>query len=88
MDVLKLENKVAIVTGGASGIGASVVDQFTNLGMKVVIADLDEEKGEEIEVRIVLMVLSRYHKRNSDLFIALIFSPWPFLWPIRRSACR
>ncbi|MFX0013131.1 MAG: SDR family NAD(P)-dependent oxidoreductase [Promethearchaeota archaeon] len=49
MDVLKLKNKVAIVTGGASGIGAAVVNQFTDFGMKVVIADLDEELGENLE---------------------------------------
>ncbi|MHA2203296.1 MAG: SDR family NAD(P)-dependent oxidoreductase [Candidatus Hodarchaeales archaeon] len=53
MDLLKLENKVAIVTGGASGIGDSVVNRFTNLGMKVVIADLDEEKGEALELSLV-----------------------------------
>ena len=49
MDALKLKDKVAIVTGGASGIGASVVKYFTDFGMKVVIADLDEELGENIE---------------------------------------
>ncbi|MFX0122542.1 MAG: SDR family NAD(P)-dependent oxidoreductase [Candidatus Hodarchaeota archaeon] len=53
MDVLKLENKVAIVTGGASGIGASVVDQFVDYNMKVVIADLDDELGEKLEQRLV-----------------------------------
>ncbi|MFW9904418.1 MAG: SDR family NAD(P)-dependent oxidoreductase [Candidatus Thorarchaeota archaeon] len=53
MDVLKLKNKVVIVTGGASGIGASVVKLFSDFGMKVVIADLDEERGEEVEQTLV-----------------------------------
>jgi len=53
MDILKLENKVAIVTGGASGIGAAVVAQFTDLGMKVVIADLDEDLGGKLEQKLV-----------------------------------
>ena len=35
-------NKVAVVTGGASGIGLGMVRAFANRGMKVVVADLDE----------------------------------------------
>ncbi len=53
MDILNVENKVAIVTGGASGIGAAVVAQFTDLGMKVVIADLDEDLGGKLEQKLV-----------------------------------
>lgn len=53
MDLLGLKNKVAIVTGGASGIGAATITQFSDLGMKVVIADLDEELGEKLEKNLV-----------------------------------
>lgn len=60
MDALKLKNKVAIVTGGASGIGASVVKHFTDMGMKVVIADLDKELGEELEQELT--------KKENDCF--------------------
>lgn len=41
----KLANKVAIVTGGASGIGAAIVEQFLAEGAKVVFTDLNEEGG-------------------------------------------
>ncbi|MFM8713513.1 MAG: SDR family NAD(P)-dependent oxidoreductase, partial [Actinomycetota bacterium] len=35
----------AIVTGGASGIGAAVSRMLASRGAKVVVADLQEDKG-------------------------------------------
>ncbi len=43
----KLENKVALVTGGASGIGRSTALVFAREGSIVVISDLDVQGGEE-----------------------------------------
>ncbi|MEM9654296.1 MAG: glucose 1-dehydrogenase [Actinomycetota bacterium] len=40
-----LDGKVAVVTGGASGIGAGTVRRFVAEGAKVLIADLDEDGG-------------------------------------------
>lgn len=40
-----LQNKKAIITGGASGIGAEAVRRFHENGASVVIADMNEEGG-------------------------------------------
>lgn len=42
---MELKDKVAIVTGGASGIGESTVKLFVANGAKVVITDVNEEAG-------------------------------------------
>lgn len=44
----KMDGKVAIVTGGASGIGAACVAELSNLGANVVIADLDVDDAERV----------------------------------------
>ncbi|WP_428623214.1 3-hydroxybutyrate dehydrogenase [Sedimenticola sp.] len=40
-----MQNKVAVVTGGASGIGRAVAEKLASLGCKVVIADFNQESG-------------------------------------------
>lgn len=44
----RLKNKVAIVTGGASGMGASHVRLFAEEGAKVVLTDINVEAGEAL----------------------------------------
>src|SRR5262245_2581747 len=43
-----LDGKVAIVTGGASGIGARTVRLFAEHGARVVIGDMQEEAGRQV----------------------------------------
>lgn len=44
----KLEHKVAIITGGASGIGEGMVDLFAQEGAIVIAADINEEALERV----------------------------------------
>ncbi|MFC8520771.1 SDR family NAD(P)-dependent oxidoreductase [Streptomyces sp. NPDC057257] len=43
----KLEDRVAVVTGAASGIGRGLVERFAAEGMKVVLADVEETALDE-----------------------------------------
>ena len=43
---MKLDGKVAIITGGTDGIGKAIAHVFTKEGAKVVIAGRNEEKGD------------------------------------------
>ena len=44
----RLDGKVAVITGGASGMGAATVRKFVAEGARVVIADVQEDKGRQL----------------------------------------
>ena len=46
---MRLENKTAIITGGASGFGKGIVEKFTKEGANVIIADINYELAKELE---------------------------------------
>lgn len=43
----KLTNRIALVTGGANGIGRGIVEMLAKAGAKVMICDIDEKAGEK-----------------------------------------
>jgi 2-hydroxycyclohexanecarboxyl-CoA dehydrogenase len=45
---MRFDEKIALVTGGASGIGKATVMEFARSGATVICADVDEKKGTEV----------------------------------------
>lgn len=59
----RLENKVAIITGGAAGIGEATSKRFANEGAIVIIWDLNKERGENLKSELT----QQGHKAIFDL---------------------
>jgi NAD(P)-dependent dehydrogenase (short-subunit alcohol dehydrogenase family) len=47
-DSISLHNKVALVTGGGAGIGRAIVDAYAALGAKLIVAEIDAAKVEQL----------------------------------------
>jgi NAD(P)-dependent dehydrogenase (short-subunit alcohol dehydrogenase family) len=49
---MRLQNKAAIISGAASGMGASTAKIFTNEGAKVLVTDMLEDEGAAVAAEI------------------------------------
>ncbi|KAL4566543.1 hypothetical protein LXL04_030659 [Taraxacum kok-saghyz] len=63
---LKLDQKVSIITGGSSGIGEATARLFAKHGALVVIADIEDEKGQEVAASIGSERCTYYHCDVAD----------------------
>ncbi len=50
--MFSLQNKIALITGAGSGIGAAIAEVFAGAGAEVIVADRDEEAGLAVAMRI------------------------------------
>ena len=87
----RLQDKVAIVTGGAHGIGKAYAQRFVQEGAKVVIADIDGEAAEQAAQEIndaggraIVPRRPRHHRpvRGADRIVppalrTLDYGAWP-----------
>lgn len=64
----RLENRVAIVTGGAQGIGKATVIKFIDEGATVVIWDVDDSKGNQLAAELSSRGKAVYMKVNVAKF--------------------
>src|SRR5271169_1049327 len=48
----QVQDKIALVTGGASGIGAACAETLAREGAKVVVTDIDRQRGKDLVAKI------------------------------------
>ena len=59
---MRLQHKVAVITGGASGMGLATVHRFLLEGARVIIADYNADAGETV---IADLINEGYEDRKS-----------------------
>lgn len=81
--IVKLKNKVAVITGSASGIGKHIADTFAKEGAKVVIADLSEEAANQAAKEIasqhgeaIAITMDVTSEEEVDQGIAQVIQKW------------
>ena len=64
---MKLDNKIAVVTGGAGGIGAALCRALAEKGSKVVVSDLNLEAAQAIAAEIGGLAIACDVSKESDI---------------------
>jgi D-xylose 1-dehydrogenase len=77
-----LKDKVVFITGGASGIGATFVQEFHAQGCKVAFVDLHEEAGSDLAAKVQPAWFSRCDVTDADALKAAISDAAEALGPI------
>lgn len=80
---MRMENKVAIITGAASGIGREIALLFANQGARVVIADLNDESASQVAESIkanghqaIAVAMNVVDEKQVDEGIAKVIKQW------------
>ena len=81
---MRLQGKVALISGGARGMGAVEAHMFTREGAKVVIGDVLEEEGRQTEAAVNEAggecVFVRLDVTNEDDWAAAVGTAFSPLW--------
>lgn len=67
----RFKDKVCIITGGASGIGAQTAEMFVEQGGKVLIGDIDDKTGESLTDKII----KKYGNKTATYFHLDVSNP-------------
>ena len=67
-----LSNKRVLITGGASGIGAALVERFAQQGARVAFLDVNDEAGEQLAARLADASYHHCDLRDIDALTACV----------------
>lgn len=67
-----LSNKRVLITGGASGIGAALVERFAQQGARVAFLDVNDEAGEQLAARLADTSYHHCDLRDIDALTACV----------------
>ncbi len=67
LDMFKLENKLAVITGGAGLLGFKHAEALLEAGCEVILLDVNDQKLEDSERRLGVKHIAKIHSMNVDI---------------------